>query len=92
MMTILEKILGRKRVLVKENERAVALYKGEVLGILGRASICCPTGASGLEVERHDLGNAGIRFGLREGIVRQAAGGGRRALHRRSAPAAARSP
>ena len=35
MMTILEKILGRKRVLVRENERAVALYKGEVLGILG---------------------------------------------------------
>ena len=34
-LTILEKILGRKRVLVKENERAVALYKGEVLKILG---------------------------------------------------------
>lgn len=27
MKTILEKLLGRQRVLVKENERAVALYR-----------------------------------------------------------------
>ena len=46
-MTILEQILGRKRVLVKENERAVALYKGEVTTSSARASTCLPNRADG---------------------------------------------
>jgi len=58
MMTILEKILGRKRVLVKENERAVALYRGEILDVLGPGEHLLPNRRERLEVERHDLGNA----------------------------------
>ena len=58
MMSIFEKILGRKRVLVKENERAVALYKGEVLGILGPGEHFLPNRRGRLEVDRHDVGNA----------------------------------
>jgi regulator of protease activity HflC (stomatin/prohibitin superfamily) len=57
-MTILEQILGRQRVLVKENERAVALYKGEVLSILGPGEHFLPDRRGRLEVDRHDVGNA----------------------------------
>lgn len=58
MTTILEKILGRQRVLVKENERAVALYKGEILGILGAGEHWLPNRSNRLDVYRHDLGTA----------------------------------
>src|SRR5262245_5118040 len=58
MMTILEKILGRKRVLVKENERAVALYRGEILDVLGPGEHLLPNRRERLEVERHALGSA----------------------------------
>ena len=58
MTSIVEKILGRKRVLVKENERAVALYQGEVLGILGPGEHLLPNRRDRLEIERHDVGNA----------------------------------
>jgi regulator of protease activity HflC (stomatin/prohibitin superfamily) len=58
MMTILEKILGRQRVLVKENERAVALYKGEVLGILEAGEHWLPNRRNRLDLYRHDLGTA----------------------------------
>jgi regulator of protease activity HflC (stomatin/prohibitin superfamily) len=57
-MSILERILGRKRVLVRENERAIALYKGEVLGILGPGEHLLPNRRDRLEIERHDVGNA----------------------------------
>ena len=57
MMSILEKVLGRKRVLVKENERAVALHKGEVLGILGPGEHLLSNRRDRLEIERHDVGN-----------------------------------
>ncbi|TIT57472.1 MAG: slipin family protein, partial [Mesorhizobium sp.] len=33
-MTILDQVLGRERVLVKENERALTLYKGEIKAVL----------------------------------------------------------
>jgi len=58
MMTILEKMLGRQRVLVKENERAVALYKGEVLGILRAGEHWLPNRRNRLDIHRHDLGSA----------------------------------
>lgn len=58
MKTILEKILGRQRILVKENERAVALYKGEVLRILGAGEHWLPNRGNRLDVHRHDLGSA----------------------------------
>jgi regulator of protease activity HflC (stomatin/prohibitin superfamily) len=56
MTTLKEKILGRKSVLVKESERAVTLYKGEILGILGPGEHFLPNRRDLLEVERHDIG------------------------------------
>jgi regulator of protease activity HflC (stomatin/prohibitin superfamily) len=56
-MTILEQILGRQRVLVKENERAVALYKGEVHDILGPGEHVLPNRRARLEIDRHDVSN-----------------------------------
>jgi regulator of protease activity HflC (stomatin/prohibitin superfamily) len=55
MMTILDKVLGRQRVLVKENERAIALYKGEMLGILGPGEHALPNRRNRLDIFRHDL-------------------------------------
>jgi hypothetical protein len=54
-MTILEKILGRQRVLVKENERAIALYKGEIKGILMPGEHWLANRTGRLEIVRHDL-------------------------------------
>lgn len=54
-MTILDEVLGRKRVLVKENERVVALYKGELLGIYGAGEHTLPNRGGSLEVIRHDI-------------------------------------
>lgn len=54
MMTILDRILGRQRVLVKENERAIALYKGEMLGILGPGEHSLPNRRNRLDIFRHD--------------------------------------
>ncbi|MBX3577175.1 MAG: slipin family protein [Rhizobiaceae bacterium] len=56
-MTILDVLLGRKRVRVRDNERAVALHKGEVLGIYGAGDHWLPNDGGSLEVERHDLAN-----------------------------------
>ncbi|TPO05707.1 slipin family protein [Mesorhizobium sp. B1-1-5] len=57
MKTILEKLLGRQRVLVKENERAVALYKGEILAILMPGEHWLANRRGNLEISRHDLKN-----------------------------------
>ena len=55
MMTILEKILGRQRVLVKENERAITLYKGVLTGILMPGEHALANRANRLDIVRHDL-------------------------------------
>jgi regulator of protease activity HflC (stomatin/prohibitin superfamily) len=60
MMTFLDMILGRKRVLVKENERAVALYRGELLGIFGPGEHALPNRRNSLETFKHDIG--GVTF------------------------------
>ena len=60
MMTILEMILGRKRVLVKENERVLALYKGELLGVYGPGEHALPNRGGSLETVRFDI--AGVAF------------------------------
>lgn len=54
-MTILDTILRRKRVLVKENERAIALHKGELLGIFGPGEHVLPNRRDSLDVVKHDL-------------------------------------
>lgn len=56
MTTIWEKILGRKRVLVKENERAIAFYRGELHGIFAPGERMLPNRRDGLEIERHTIG------------------------------------
>ncbi|MCR6498552.1 slipin family protein [Shinella sp. CPCC 101442] len=55
MTMFLDMILGRKRVLVKANERVLALYKGEVLGIFGPGEHALPNRRGMLELERHDM-------------------------------------
>ena len=55
MTMFLDMILGRKRVLVKANERVLALYRGEVLGIFGAGEHALPNRRSMLELERHDV-------------------------------------
>ena len=55
MTTILETILGRERVRVNENERAVALYKGEVKAILVPGEHWLANRGDRLEIARHDL-------------------------------------
>lgn len=57
MTTVLELILGRKRVLVKENERAIALYKGKLLGVYGPGEHRLPNRDNSLEAVKHDISN-----------------------------------
>ena len=93
MTSILEKILGRKRVLVKENERAVALYKGEVLGILGPGEhLLAQPRATGWRSTRHDIGNAVFVSAYEKALFAKLPEVAAKHLHRRSAPGAARSP
>ena len=56
-MTILDKVLGRERVLVKENERAITLYKGEIKTVLLPGEHWLANRRQSLEVFRHDLKN-----------------------------------
>ncbi|WP_421590865.1 slipin family protein [Shinella sp. M27] len=55
MTMFLDLIFGRKRVLVKANERVLALYKGAVLGIFGAGEHSLPNRRGLLELERHDM-------------------------------------
>jgi regulator of protease activity HflC (stomatin/prohibitin superfamily) len=55
MKTILDKILGRTRVLVKENERAIVLSKGEMLDILGPGEHVLAGRDEDIGIYRHDL-------------------------------------
>lgn len=57
MMTFLDKILGRKRVLVKENERLLALHKGVILDIFGPGQHVLPNRDKNLDVFRYDFAN-----------------------------------
>lgn len=54
-MTILDTVLGRERVLVKENERALTLYKGEIKAVLLPGEHWLANRNQSLEVSRHDL-------------------------------------
>lgn len=57
MKTILDRILRRTRVQVKENERAIVLRKGEMLGILGPGEHALAGTEKDIGVYRHDLSN-----------------------------------
>ncbi|WP_322414572.1 slipin family protein [Mesorhizobium huakuii] len=56
-MTVLDKVLGRERVLVRENERALTLYKGEIKAVLMPGEHWLANRRGSLEVSRHDLKN-----------------------------------
>lgn len=55
MMNFLNKIRGRTRVLISENERALHLLKGELKGILGPGDHSLKNGRGSLVIERHNL-------------------------------------
>lgn len=61
-MTILDAVLGRKRVLVKENERVIALHKGEVLGVFGPGEHALPNRSGTLEITRQSIDAGGGVF------------------------------
>ena len=55
IMQLMDRILGRERVLIFENERAITLYKGEVSGILGPGEHSLTNRRAMLRIERHPL-------------------------------------
>ena len=57
MTKLLEMILGRKRVLVKENERVIALNEGRIQGIYGAGMHWLQNTRNSLEIVRYDLTN-----------------------------------
>jgi regulator of protease activity HflC (stomatin/prohibitin superfamily) len=57
-MTILDLILGRTRVRVKETERVIVLRKGQVHDILAAGEQVLAMRAEDMELIRHDIGNA----------------------------------
>ncbi len=55
MKQLIDSLVGRKRVLIDETERAVWLYKGEVRGILGAGEHVLKNRDGSLRVERQAL-------------------------------------
>ncbi len=53
--SIMDRALGLKRVIVKENQRAIALYKGKFQGILSPGEHVLRANRNRLEIEWHDL-------------------------------------
>ncbi|HEV7311345.1 slipin family protein [Sphingopyxis sp.] len=55
MKQLIDSLMGRKRVLIDENERAIWLYKGEVRGILGAGEHVLTNRDGSLRIERQAL-------------------------------------
>ena len=55
MKYLIDSLMGRKRVTINENERAVWLYKGQVRGILGAGEHALRNRDGSLIVERQQL-------------------------------------
>tara|TARA_R110001606_G_scaffold134977_3_gene271735 strand:- start:131 stop:1285 length:1155 start_codon:yes stop_codon:yes gene_type:complete len=58
MLYLIDKLMGRKRLTINENERAIWLYKGELRGILGAGEHVLPNWRGQLRVERMALNSA----------------------------------
>jgi regulator of protease activity HflC (stomatin/prohibitin superfamily) len=58
MLHVIDKLMGRTRVTINENDRAIWLYKGEVRGILGPGEHVLPNRKRQLIVERMMLNSA----------------------------------
>ncbi len=60
MNRYLNYLMGRKRVLVNENERILALYKGEILGIFEPGEHLLPNRHDSLDIQRHNLNHPAV--------------------------------
>ncbi|MFK7842621.1 MAG: slipin family protein [Sphingorhabdus sp.] len=58
MLYLIDSLMGRTRVTINENERAVWLYKGEIRGILGAGEHVLPNWRKQLRVERMAFNSA----------------------------------
>ena len=56
MKRMIDSLMGRTRVLINENERAIWLYKGEVQGILGSGEHVLKNRDGSMQLERQNLG------------------------------------
>jgi len=56
MIKLFDWLCGRQRVIVLENQRVLALYKGRFVGVFGPGEHWLPRGPRAV-IERHDLGN-----------------------------------
>ncbi len=60
MLYLIDKLMGRTRVIINENQRAIWLYKGKIQGILGAGEHVLPNWRGQLVVERMALTNAPV--------------------------------
>ncbi|WP_299474665.1 slipin family protein [uncultured Roseibium sp.] len=67
-MTILDKIRGRTRVVISENERALHLVRGELQGILEPGEHSLKNGRGTLVIERQALANPEFRSGYEKAL------------------------
>ncbi|SIN59977.1 SPFH domain / Band 7 family protein [Parasphingorhabdus marina DSM 22363] len=58
MLYLIDKLMGRTRVTINENERAIWFYKGEVRGILGAGEHVLPNRRNQVRIERIALNSA----------------------------------
>lgn len=69
MKFLIDSLMGRKRVTINENERAVWLYKGEVRGVLGAGEHALPNRNGSLIVERQMLGEMIFRSDYERAVL-----------------------
>ena len=69
MKQMIDSLMGRKRVLIDENERAVWLYKGEVRGILGAGEHVLKNRDGSLRIERQPLTQMLFRSAYEQAVL-----------------------
>lgn len=69
MKQLIDSLMGRKRVLIDENERAVWLYKGEVRGILRAGEHVLKNRDGSLRVERQALGMMQFKSAYEQAVL-----------------------
>lgn len=69
MKQLIDSLMGRKRVLIDENERAVWLYKGEVRGILGAGEHVLKNRDGSLRIERQPLGQMLFKSAYEQAVL-----------------------
>lgn len=69
MKQLIDSLMGRKRVLIDETERAVWLYKGEVRGILGAGEHVLKNRDGSLRIERQPLGQMLFKSAYEQAVL-----------------------